>query len=260
MDSLNRPDCATARGVPLGTVSAKQPPTTRKGVWRVTATPVTVLGRFSGRMVEVRATYAAPSKPDRSAESMSTVEVDHFDPAGAATSASIKPLTTRNEVFGLLPWLATAAPGAVVRTARLFTGVNSPNGFAYGAQVRDANISADERAAVLSESRRLRVPVLIVASAAQVLAAPCPAQQPGAKPADSGEVAVTQASVSTSRVPSWAQNLNRWPSTPTDCDEPTQVLVVRRSIVGPITHSDLGTDGGAGVDVVIDATLRLTRP
>ncbi len=256
VDTDTKPTCASAKGVSLGTITAKPPRTVQQAPWRVTENPVTILGRVVGRRIQLVTIRNAPSLAQRVAESLSTIEVARFDPASTAMVSTTAAKPSREAVFALLPSIASAAPGAVVRTARLFNGYDIPRGFVYGAQVRDANISAEQRTAVLAESKRLGIPVSIVSTPARPIAAACP-ELPDGNPPDHGEVTATEA-VAPGSTPAWTGTLNGWPAAPTGCDEPTQVFIVRRTIVGPISNKD-GTDRpDVGVDLVIDASLRLS--
>lgn len=253
VDAAAVPACNASQGLPLGRVSAvkfRTVPTVRQGAWQVTNAPMSVFGRVTDRSTVVTSIIRTLPKGERNAESMATVEVDRFDQSGATWTDNKSPHPTRDAVFTVLPAFAAAATGATVRTARYFDGLGgTAGGFVYGAQVRDAGISVEQRTAVLAESRRLGVPVLVLEAAARTLLPGCTVS-----PApDDGLVDSSVVEHSPSPHLSWAARSRRWWAIPTSCDEPTQVLVVRQPIVGPLDTRD------PGVDTVIDAMVRITQ-
>lgn len=254
VDAAAVPACNASQGLPLGRVSAvklRTVPTVRQGAWQVTNAPMSVFGRVTDRSTVVTSIIRTLPKGERTAESMSTVEVARFDQTGATTTGNGAQRPTRNVVFTLLPAFAAAAHGATVRTARYFDGLGGPaGGFVYGAQVRDAGITAEQRTAVLAESRRLGIPVLVLETAARTLLPGCTVPPPPAH--DDGLVDSNQLDRTPSPHASWAARSSLWPPTPTSCDELTQVLVIRHPIVAPTDATD------PGIDTVIDAMVRLS--
>jgi hypothetical protein len=247
-----QPNCAAARGIPLGVVSGSVPPVVQQGRWRVSRSPLFLSGTLSVDLASVRNTRTTAPRRDRYAESLATVEVASFEQTGATSGTAAA--RSRNTVFAALPDFASIAPGATVRTGRLATA----DGHRFGAHIRDASITNEQRTALELKSIELGVPIVVNPAPSRPLGTDCAG--PGALGQPDGVGSTTASAMLNDRASRarWLNQVGTSPISrvdePVGCDESTQVRIVRAAIVGPlVANGQLDQQ----VDTVVDATLWL---
>jgi hypothetical protein len=230
VDSLERPDCKQPSGLPLGSQPTliRQRTTKTSAGYRVSLKPVQLTATIVGQRIRVSKVAPSISRAQRRAESLSTIEVAAFD-----TGSLGRAPRTRAEVFEQLPEFAAAAPNAVVRTAR---ALGRDGSFWYGAQIRDPQLSGSELEALRGTAARLSIPIVVKRTPMETLPTTC------AGIAAAADVFTVQMN---------ANDLRGAPdSSPTLCDEPSQVQIVSAPIVSVNTFAD-------SADTVVDASVRV---
>lgn len=248
------PNCGAARGIPLGAVSGNLPPLVSQGAWRVSRAPLFVSGTVSAHRAGVRTVRPTTRRRDRFAESLATVEVASFEPTGATTNTTAS--RSRATVFASLPDFASIAPAATVRTARLAT----KDGHRFGAHIRDASITIEQRKALDAKSIETGIPILLNLAPPLSFGNECLGPNGSGQPEGTGLTAApTMLGDRFSRA-KWLSQIVGRPAgrvdEPLRCDEPTQVRIVRAAIVGPIVANG---QLDQRIDTVVDATLWLQR-
>ncbi len=234
VDTPTQPTCETSIGVGLGQSRLPKFASINQGTWKVSRIPLQLVGDVSnGGTPSVRSATRTASRQERIAETFGTIEVNGFD-------AELSTRRSRAEVFSLLPELAVVAPNATIRTARRFVGTT----YTYGAQVRDPNLTAAQRTAVLDTARRIGVPISINTRTAQ------PVVANSFTPSANGDQLVGDG-VTNETDPRWTSKLSRWSTPPEFADEPTQVRIRQAPIIAVLDPLP------ADADTLIDATVRI---